>query len=362
MKKYLVKIMNSKHDMELEEFVCRFLENHGAALEKNDQGFEALIPEDLSMALDTSEHININTSPDSESEEAYSINYGSFLLEKMIAAACKDVPLLAFKLQFDYLKKEGFDRLAKEQFFFSKSTGKTENRAEIKTSYIYLTCRYTAQSDEQKQGIVDLVFNLETGAHVPRMVKSLSASGIDLIPLHGPVWKDGQLEMVMRCIKEQSKHILMGELTPFHETMTRRFKRDTANLEEYYHALEREMEKNLRRYRLSKELIKERREKIDLLPAELERKRDDLFKKYSIKVNVEPCAAMLIDTPAVKVLYRVLVRRARKNISLTYNPVTRALDPLVCQNCGKSIFNVYFCDDLHLLCFECSEKCSQKST
>lgn len=358
MKKYLVKIMNSKNDIKLEEFVRRFLENQGAALEKNGQGFEALLPENLSMSLDTSEHININTMPDSESEEAYSINYGSFLLEKMIAAACKDVPLLAQQLQFDYLKKEGFDRLAKEQFFFSKSTGKTENRAEIKTSYIYLTCRYTAQSDEQKQGIADLVFNLETGAFVPNMAESLSDAGVNHIPLQRPAWKDGQLEMAMKCIKEQSKHILMDELNPFHNTMTRRFKRDAANLEEYYHALEKEMEKNLKKQRLSKEFIKERREKIDLLPAELERKRDDLFKKYSIKVNVEPCAAMLINTPAVKVLYKVLVGRARKNVSLTYNPVTRVLDPLVCQNCGKSIFNVYFCDNLHLLCLECSKKCS----
>ena len=95
MKKYLVKIMNSKHNMELEEFACRFLENRGAALEKNEQGFEALMSEDLSTVLGTSEHININTMSDSEPEGAYSINYGSSFLEKMIAAACKDVPLLA---------------------------------------------------------------------------------------------------------------------------------------------------------------------------------------------------------------------------------------------------------------------------
>lgn len=350
--------MNSEYNKELEEFACRFLENRGAVLERNEQGFEALMPEDLSMALGTTEHININTASDPDSEGTYSINYGSSLLENMIDAACKDVPLLAYRLQFDYLKKEGFDRLVKEQFIFSKSAGKTENRAEINTAYIFLTCRYTAQSDEQKQGAVNLVFNLETGAHVPRMAELLSASGINFIPLRKSVWKDGQLEMTMKCIKEQSKGVLMEELSPFHETMTRRFKRDAANLEEYYHALKKEMEKNLKRHRLSKELIKERLEKISLLPGELERKKDDLFKKYSIRVSVEPCAVMLVNTPAVKVLYNVFIRRARKNVSLIYNPVTRALDPLVCQNCGKSIVNVYFCDNLHLLCSRCSEKCS----
>ena len=350
--------MNSESNKELEEFAYRFLENQGAVLERNERGFEVLMPENLSEVLGTSEHININTGSDPETEGTYYINYSSSLLEKMVdAVCCGDVPLLACQLQFDYLKREGFDRLIKEQFFFSKSVGKTENRAKIKTAYIFLTCRYTAQSDEQKQGVVSLVFNLETGAYVPRMAELLSASGTNFIPLQKPVWKDGQLEMVMKCIKEQSKGILMEELNPFHETMTRRFRRDGANLEEYYHALGKEMEKNLKRHRLSKELIKERREKIDLLPDELERKRDDLFKKYSIKVNVEPCAVMLINTPAVIVLYNIFIRRTRKNVSLIYNPVTKALDPLVCQGCGKSITNIYFCDHLHLLCSRCSKRC-----
>ena len=350
--------MNSESNQELEEFACRFLENQGAVLERNEQGFEALLPENLSEVLGTSEHININTGSDPESEGVYSINHGSSLLEKMVdAVCCGDVPLLACQLQFDYLKREGFDRLIKEQFFFSKSVGKTENRAKINTGYIFLTCRYTAQSDEQKHGLLSFVFNLETGAYVPHMAELFSATGKNFIPLQKPVWKDGQLEMVMKCIKEQSKGILMDELNSFHETMTRRFRRDAANLEEYYHALEKEMEKNLERHSLSEELVKERREKIGLLPDELERKRDDLFKKYSIKVNVEPCAAMLINTPAVKVLYSIFIRRTRKNVSLIYNPVTKVLDPLVCQGCGKSITNIYFCNHLHLLCSMCNEKC-----
>lgn len=357
MKNYLEKIMNSESDQELEEFAFRFLENQGALLERNQQGFEALLPENLSGVLGTSEHISINVGSDHESVKVYSINYGSPLLEKMVDAACGNVPLLACQLQFDYLKRQGFNTLIQEQFFFSKSMGKTESRAKINTAYIFLTCRYTAQSDEQKQGLESLVFNLETGAYIPHMAELLSAVGKNFIPLQKPIWKDGQLERIMKCIKEQSKEILMDELNSFHETMTRRFKRDVANLEEYYHALEKEMEKSLERPGLSEDLIKERREKIGLLPDELERKRDDLFKKYSIKVKVEPCAAMLINTPAVKVLYNMSIGRTRKNISLIYNPVTKALDPLVCQGCGKSITSVYFCNQLHLLCSMCSEKC-----
>jgi len=349
--------MNSKFNQELIEFACRFLENRGAVLEKNGQGLEALLPENLSEILETDEHIKINTETGPELEGAYSINYGSPLLEKMVYAACKDLPLLTCKLQFDYLKKEGFDSLVKKQFIFAKSEGKTENRAIINTEYIFLTCRYTAQSDEQKQGLISFVFNLETGSYVPRMAEFFSADGKNFISLKKPLWKDGQLEKVMKCITEQSKEILMGELNSFYEAMTRRYKRDVVNLEEYYAALKKEMEKNLKRSHLSEVSIKERYKKIDLLPDELERKREDLFKKYSIKINVEPCAVMLINTPAVKVLYNVFIKRVRKNISFIYNPITKELDPLVCQACGKSITSIYFCNNLHLLCLMCSQKC-----
>lgn len=349
--------MNSESNQELEAFAFRFLENQGAALERNERGFEALLPENLSGILGTSEHISINTGSDPEPGRVYSINYGSPLLEKMVDAACGDVPLLACKLQFDYLKTQGFDILILEQFSFSKSVGKIESQAKINTAYIFLTCRYTAQSDEQKHGLINLVFNLETGAYIPNMAESLSVVGKEFIPLQKPIWKDRQLERIMEYIKEQSKEILMDELHSFNETMTRRFKRDVANLEEYYHALEKEMEKSLERPGLSGNLIKERREKIDLLPDELERKRSDLFKKYSIKVKVEPCAVMLINTPAVKVLYNMSIGRTRKSVSLIYNPVTKSMDPLVCQGCGRSITSVYFCNQLHLLCSMCSKKC-----
>ncbi|MBM3712814.1 MAG: hypothetical protein FJW56_05185, partial [Actinobacteria bacterium] len=159
--------MNSKFNQELIEFACRFFENRGSVLEKNDQGLEVLLPENLSKILETDEHIKINTKTGTELEGAYSINYGSPLLDRIVDAVCRDLPLLICKLQFEYLKKEGFDSLIEKQFVFIESVGKTESRAVVNTEYIFLTCRYTAQSDEQKQGLISFVFNLETGSYVP---------------------------------------------------------------------------------------------------------------------------------------------------------------------------------------------------
>jgi hypothetical protein len=147
------------------------------------------------------------------------------------------------------------------------------------------------------------------------------------------------------------------EIQPFRDSMNRRFKRDVANLEAYYADLKQEMSDNLKRSGMSKQLIRERREKIALIPEEMAKKKDDLFKKYSIKVKIELSGAMLIRTPAVKLFCQATIGRSRKPFTLFYNPIDKSLDPLVCNGCGQAATDIHFCDRLHLLCPGCSQIC-----
>ncbi|MCJ7830760.1 MAG: hypothetical protein MUP74_05170, partial [Desulfobacterales bacterium] len=151
----------------------RFLSAHGAVVEARREVIEALLPESLATSLETPEYIRIargsGPETDAAAGEVYPLTYGSVLLEKMIQVACRQVPLVACRLQFDYLKQQGFDRLIQDQFFFDGAVGQVTSSAEIRTEYLHVSCRYLAQSDEQKEGLIDLVFNLETGAPAHEM-------------------------------------------------------------------------------------------------------------------------------------------------------------------------------------------------
>lgn len=342
---------------ELDQFAVRFLKNGGAVVEKTRPGFEALLPESLSRLLGTAEHIRINNSSAPESGKVYSISYGSSLLEKMVDAACGKVPVTACRLDFDYLKSQGFERMIEEQFQFHRSKGEVESSASVKAVYLILTCRYLAQSDEQKQGLIELSFNYETGAFVPEMRDGLAGIAKEYTNPPDSFLQSSKLEAILDRINSQSKEILREELNSFKQSMTRRFSRDVTNLEEYYESLGKEMQISLERPGLSKKLIADRKNKIAALPEEFSQKKDDLFKKYSIRVKVEPCAALFILSPAVRVLYALFVGKARKSLALTYNPVNRSMDPLVCQGCGRSIRDVCFCEHLHILCPGCNERC-----
>ena len=345
----------------MEQFVLRFLENSGALLERENSGFEALLPAELSQLLGIPEHVRIRSGSADDQMGHYTIGYGSRLLEEIVNTACGKVPVAACRFVFDYLKRQGFDRLISEQFVFDRSVGKIVSFGNVMTNYVFLSCQYVAQSDEQKQGLIGLVFSYETGALIPNMEDMLSVTEKDFTTPSKPFWDGKKLKAIMEGIKKHSEKIISEDIQPFEESMSRRFKRDAANLEEYYGSLKKEMEKSLERPGLSDELVGDRRAKIALLPDELATKRDDLFKKYSIRVKVIPCAAMFITTPAVKILYEVRAGKDRKNLSLIYNPVTRAIDPLPCEGCGRSITRIYFSNGFHALCSRCDGKRNMRS-
>ena len=116
-------------------------------------------------------------------------------------------------------------------------------------------------------------------------------------------------------MQRRAPRILEAQIEPFRDSMNRRFRRDVNNLEEYYAELKQEMTENLTRSGLSEQLVQERKEKIDLIPDELAKKKDDLFKKYSIKVKLELSGAMLIRTPAVKLFCQATIGRRKKPIT-----------------------------------------------
>jgi len=349
--------MNSDPGNELFRFTSRFLESRGAVLENKNGDLEAVLPEELCKLLRVPEYFRITFNSGDETEDTFSIHYGSALVDRIIEAACAEPPLLACELKFSYMKSDGFDRLIREQFRFHGLSVRFQSFANVRTHYLLLTCRYTAQSDEQKEGMIHLAFNYETGAFNSHMADLLSrADKIFKMKVKLPGGPK-RLRQILKQVRERSRDVIMEEIVPFRESMARRFRRDAGHLEEYYSALQKEMRSNLERQGLSDELIRDRKEKIDLLPHELERKKDDLFKKYSIRIRIAPCAILFITTPAVKILYSMAAAGKHKTLSFIYNPIRKAVDPLVCQGCGTSITDIYCCRDLHILCAECRNKC-----
>lgn len=344
--------MNYDGDVDLRFFARDFIRTHGGAVEDQGMAMDAVLPEELADELSVPEYLNLQFGTRGEGEGK--IHYGSPLLEKMVTVARDQIPVTNCSLHFDYLKTAGFDRMIQERFHFRNGVGKAGKTAPTLSDYILLHCSYLAQSDEQKEGLLTRVYNRESFVDVSAMADGLVGVEMDFADKAIPVdLSREEIKRIEKLVRHSAKITLAVELKDFEASMNRRYRRDVKNLNEYYTALRQEMEKNLKRSGLSERLISDRKEKIELIPAELAAKTDDLFKKYSIRINLKLGGVMLLKCPVVKIFFKVSVGRIKKTITLQYNPVMKSIEPLQCRQCSNDTFKPFFGENMKILCPQC---------
>jgi len=355
--------MNSdtqKNNVDLMDFACRFFKSRGAALESGMDFTDILVPPDLARSLEVEELITVVSekagSKKSDTKNRYPMQFQSPLLERITSLAGAKPSFLQAELKFEYIKTQGFDRLITEAFDRNRTKIRITGTGVARTRYLILTSLYQAQSDELKEGLMDFCFNLDTGALIPDMIEPLIHVQKEYPTERVLICSPKEIENIYDQINQNGKKAIEEKLSHFVESMNRRFKRDAGSLEEYYHDLTREMEAGLSRTGLSERLILEREEKIALIPAELNTKKQDLLNKYSIRIDFQPVAALAIITPCVKVFAELMSGRQKAAISLIYNPVTKHMDPVVCRSCGTSSYSLTCCDCMHLNCRACLMK------
>ena len=214
-------------DPELLGFVERFLKISGAAVETHGAGLDVLIPTELQSVLETPEYIRIGASggKTDNHQPLYEINYGSPLLDRMIGAALDKIPLLKVGFEFDYVKNGGFDRLIADQLTFYGALATVESFADVVVDYLLVTFRYQALSDEQKEGVVEMVFNTETRLLVPDMAGSIeTAGGRTVFMPPGTTQTNQILSENFEYIFRMARQMLPETLKTFQESMNRRFK------------------------------------------------------------------------------------------------------------------------------------------
>ena len=348
---------SSGSDLDLTDFAARFFAANGAAMEKREKGIHVLLPDETAAALEVGEEIFLAQDPDdpqiNKGKECHAIQFQTPLLDGIVSMAGKAPPFLQAGLNFTYIKTQGFEKLINEQFTFYKSKIQKISTADIITRYLILTCRYLAQSDEQKQGLIDFAVNLETMSLPPDMPEMMGNTEKQYAFEKVGGFSREKIRKIHSLVESLGPSAVEEELEPFKKSMNRRYKRDSASLDTYYRALEEEMAESLERTGLSEKVVREREAKIAMLPQELAAKKKDLLNKYTIKLNFSPAAALLVTTPCVRISVTLISGRRTKTLPVMYNPVTKQMDPLVCTSCGISTCAAGLTDTLDLCCPGC---------
>jgi hypothetical protein len=226
---------------------------------------------------------------------------------------------------------------------------------------LLLLFRYTAVSDDKRDGLLWLGFNQSTGAVLDEMLprlRELLAQEQEWHPPErhvryaaGPAWDAVAIQARVAPLLE---HRVRDELAPFLGAMRRRLDRDRTRVHDYHNDLRLASLKRLAALAsIAGEKAEADRKRETMRVAAIEReyaaKLDDLRHNYALRVSVEWMQRLEIFLPVLR--YEILIKR-RKGERIVYfdwHPALRQAEPLCCDwGLGLDRTRLICDDKLHL--------------
>jgi hypothetical protein len=337
---------------QLIDTVAEVLELSGAAVERNGEYLEALVPESVSKVLNTPELARLYFNPEHSKQDGELVTFQSDFVDRLFVLMQGTGNYAHLTLRDLYLK-QSTRSAAEQRFQVLNGLGRAVDAIERYLAYAHLNFKYTAVSDEKKEGLVSAIINEHTLAEASDMeahlnwVESAETSYHVELPLQ-------PFQAVYAAACRSAETVIRRELAEFHKSLNRRLQRDLDRLAEYYDSLAAEIRRKIARRDLEGKEREDEESRIRATALELERKITDQREKYAMKINVEPVNLMRLFMPVMVVNYEVRFRKAVREIPLVWNPLTKDFETLVCQGCASGIHHFYICEDkLHTVCINC---------
>jgi hypothetical protein len=353
------------------DFAARLLEYDGALVERIEpDGLEVLAPAPLARELQIPELARFGFAAELPAN-AERIGLESDWLERFGRLLSERGQVARVTLPVELPRLTNPERVVEHTFSLQNAVYRLINVTPVWTRYLIMLFRVTAFSDEKREGIVKLGFNLANGSALDAIVDELLARAIEMagmndavppLPEHLPSdWTQAQLKSrVARALPER----LEAHLAPFLKGMQRRLERDRARVHDYFDGLRAESLLRLRKQIASAEAETAReRMRLEAIAGEYETKVADLKQKYALSVDVAWSQTVEIVMPVARLEILIKRRKGERPIVLDWNPLARKLDIPPCEwSYARSAIRMVCDDRLHLIsppahtpCASCSK-------
>ncbi len=336
------------------DFAAQLLENEGALVESIEpQGLEAMLPENLQQALGAPEFLRLGFAaelPDGAEraslESDWLEKFGRLLDDRgrrLKFAASAVVPPLGH-----------VERMVEHNVVLQNAVYRLSQVEQAWTRYLIFVFRYTAISDEKREGVIRFGLNLINGSAIDPMVDHLMDAALDedatetvTKPAASQLPADWTAEKLKRAVGRALPIRVRGRLSQFVNGMQRRMDRDLERLHEYFSGLR---EESWRKLKKQKGDAARERLRIEAAEREYQAKVADLNQKYDLRVNVEPVQTLELISQVQRVTIVVKRRKGERKLALDWNPIARQLDPPPCEWSFVAEGARVVCDDqLHIV-------------
>jgi hypothetical protein len=348
----------------LRDFAARLLEYEGVLVERIEpEGLEALAPAPVAQALQIPELARLGFAAELPAgaervglESDWLERFGGLLGERGRTAR------VALPVVLPQLTNP--ERVVEHTVSLQNAVCRVLGVTAEWTRYLIMLFRLTALSDEKREGVIKLGFNLANGSTIDAFADelisaALLATGVAGMP-PGPLppdWTPAQLKSrATRALPERVR----AHLSPFLKGMHRRLERDLARVHDYFSDLRAESLLRLQKQLAATETEPAReRLRLEAIAREYEAKVVDLRQKYALRVDVEWIQTLEIVMPVRRVELLIRRRKGERKVTLDWNPLARKLDVPPCEYSYTRDATRVVCDDrLHLIAPEAHAPCA----
>jgi hypothetical protein len=338
--------MNSSPDNamnQLQHFYGAVAEKYGAVVDAIDpEGLEVLAPPPLQQALRLPEWARLGFGAELP-PQAQRVSLDTDLLERLEGLLGEHGRYVRRVLVPDNPPPGHPERVLEHTLELPNAVYRLRDVAPTWTRYLILRFRYTAISDEKRDGILDFGVNLANGATLDGMLPALlsaaelqsSSPTMALPALPAPAWpRDFLPTLLARALPPR----LDRQLESFLAGMTRRQERDLQRLYAYHHDLQREAATRLAalaaRETLSDKQQAEQtreRQRLEAIVREYQTKVTDVRQKYAMKVEVAWLQTLELAMPVQRFTVLIKRRKGEREFALDWNPLVRQLESPPCE-------------------------------
>ncbi len=233
--------------------------------------------------------------------------------------------------------------------------------------YLVFTFQYTVESDERSTGLVKVALNAAAQSYVPQVHAFWSAVQLELED--DPEFRiPGEMLVRMHPFAGAiAQDQIRPLITSLEETANRRLTRDCERVEGYYRGLLAQIDKRVRRKSGAasgsaagkEEAIGKERSRAEATELDRNAKLEDLFRKYSLRVQIRLVGVLAMRLPVREMVVRLIRKKEERTRTLHWNPFLKRLEQVLCEKCGRPAHPLNLCDKVHCLCQQCLAGCAK---
>lgn len=365
---------------DLRDFVLNFCREMGGIVEPSAYGvYPVLWPDELAGRLQVEPYQKLafddsGTQPAGETE-VITLSYGHSLIERIIAEVRRRPAWSHLAVPEVRLDKRGLVEVAGSALALANARLQAmphEGERVALGHYLRFNFKASLTTDEKQERLVSVLMHVQGGYAVPNQAEWFQANPLveadagpastQTAPLAWtpPAWPKETppaplSRPVLAGLLERAKVGAARELAGALDNLRRRAQRhlelDRARLEQYYADLQADLERRLAK--AGEERRPALRDKLAAVQMERQNKLLDIQAKYELRLSLELINLALITQPKVILPVHLENRHTTVTRIVTWDPLLRRLEPLVCDACGEPGYELYLCANGHLAHQEC---------